>query len=98
MTTGEKRSIPQALKTMARTRIFHPMPLMSESKAVIGLNMLTLWDSRGSLDEWMEPLRKWTEEGKLKPVVAKAFPLEEGPAAHRYIAERQNVGKVVLTL
>ncbi len=98
VTTGEKRSIPQALKTMARTRIFHPMPLMSESKAVIGLNMLTLWDSRGSLDEWMEPLRRWTEEGKLKPVVAKAFPLEEGPAAHRYIAERQNVGKVVLTL
>ncbi len=98
VTSGEKRSIPQALKTMARTRIFHPMPLMSESKAVIGLNMLTLWDSRGSLDEWMEPLRAWTEEGKLKPVVAKAFPLEEGPAAHRYIAERKNVGKVVLTL
>jgi len=98
VTSGEKRSIPQALKTMARTRIFHPMPLMSESKAVIGLNMLTLWDSRGSLDEWMEPLRKWTEEGKIKPVVAKAFPLDEGPAAHRYIAERNNVGKVVLTL
>jgi len=97
VTSGESRSVVRALKTMARTRIFHPMPLMSESKAVIGLNMLTLWDSRGSLDEWMEPLRKWTEEGKLKPVVAKAFPLEEGPAAHRYIAERNNVGKVVLT-
>lgn len=98
VTSGEKRSIPQALKTMARTRIFHPMPLMSESKAVIGLNMLTLWDSRGSLDEWMEPLRRWTDESKLRPVVAKAFPLEEGPAAHRYLAERKNVGKVVLTL
>jgi NADPH:quinone reductase-like Zn-dependent oxidoreductase len=96
--SGERRSIPQAVKTMARTRIFHPMRLMSESKAVIGLNMLTLWDSKGSLDEWIEPLRKWTDEGRLKPVVAKAFPLEEGPAAHRYIAERQNVGKVVLTL
>jgi NADPH:quinone reductase-like Zn-dependent oxidoreductase len=96
--SGERRNIPKALTTMARTRIFHPMPLMSESKAVIGLNMLTLWDSTGSLDEWMEPLRRWTEQGKLKPVVAKAFPLEQGPDAHRYIAERRNIGKVVLTL
>ena len=98
VTPGDQRNIVQALKTMARTRIFHPMPLMSESKAVIGLNMLTLWDAKGSLDEWMEPLRRWTDEGKLRPVVAKAFPLEQGPDAHRYIAERKNVGKVVLTL
>jgi NADPH:quinone reductase-like Zn-dependent oxidoreductase len=98
VTQGEDRNVLQALKTMARTRIFHPMKLMPESKAVIGLNLLTLWDERGTLDEWIEPLRQWTDEGKLRPVVAKAFPLEEGPAAHRYIAERQNVGKVVLTL
>jgi NADPH:quinone reductase-like Zn-dependent oxidoreductase len=98
VTQGEDRNVLQALKTMARTRIFHPMKLMPESKAVIGLNLLTLWDDRGTLDEWIEPLRQWTDEGKLRPVVAKAFPLEEGPAAHRYIAERQNVGKVVLTL
>jgi NADPH:quinone reductase-like Zn-dependent oxidoreductase len=29
-------------------------------------------------------------------VVAKEFPLEEGAAAHRYVHERRNVGKVVL--
>ena len=52
MTTGEQRSIPQALQdAWPARRIFNPMPLMSESKAVIGLNMLTLWDSKGSLDE-----------------------------------------------
>ena len=60
--------------------------------------MLRLWDSKGSLDEWVEPLREWVEAGKLRPVVAKAFPLAEGPAAHRYMQERRNVGKVVLTL
>lgn len=98
VTPSDQRNMLHAALTVARTRIFHPMPLMSESKSVIGLNMLTLWDAKGSLDEWIEPLRAWTDEGKLRPVVAKAFPLEEGPAAHRYIAERQNVGKVVLTL
>jgi NADPH:quinone reductase-like Zn-dependent oxidoreductase len=98
VTSGERRSVAKALKTMARTRIFHPMPLMSESKAVIGLNMLTLWDSKGTLDEYFEALAPLAQDGSLQPVVAEAFPLEEGPAAHRYIAERKNVGKVVLTL
>ena len=30
------------------------------------------------------------------PVVAEAFPFDRAPDAHRYIAERRNVGKVVL--
>ena len=35
--------------------------------------------------------------GKLKPVVGKTFPLTDAAGAHRYIQERQNVGKVILT-
>jgi NADPH:quinone reductase-like Zn-dependent oxidoreductase len=29
-------------------------------------------------------------------VLAQAFPFERAPEAHRYIAERRNIGKVVL--
>ena len=65
---------------------------------MIGLNMLKLWDAKGSLEEYTGPLREWTDSGQLRPVVAEAFPLEKGPDAHRFIAERKNVGKVVLTL
>ena len=60
--------------------------------------MLTLWDAKGSLDEFVEPLWEWVAEDKLRPVVAEAFPLERGPDAHRFMMERKNVGKVVLTL
>ena len=95
---GEKRSIPRALKTLAQMPRFKPVQMMSDSKSVIGLNMLRLLDSRGSLDEFVEPLRKWTESGELRPVVVKAFPIEQAPDAHRFIQERKNVGKVVLTL
>jgi NADPH:quinone reductase-like Zn-dependent oxidoreductase len=95
---GETRSIPRALKAVVEMPPFFPIPMMSQSKSVIGLNMLTLWDAKGSLDEYVQPLREWTEAGRLRPVVAEAFPLERGPDAHRYIAERKNVGKVVLTL
>jgi hypothetical protein len=30
--------------------------------------------------------------------VAEAFPLERGGDAHRFLAERKNIGKVVLTV
>jgi NADPH:quinone reductase-like Zn-dependent oxidoreductase len=96
--SGEKRSLKTVGKMLATTPIFHPMPMMQSSRAVIGLNMLTLWDAKGSLDEYIEPLRAWIDAGKLRPVIAEAFPLERGPDAHRYMGERRNVGKVVLTV
>lgn len=98
LVSGEKRSIPTAVKGLALTPWFHPMRMMPESKSVIGLNMLTLWDAKGSLDEYIEPLRGWLESGAFRPVVAEVFALERGAEAHRFIQDRKNVGKVVLTL
>jgi NADPH:quinone reductase-like Zn-dependent oxidoreductase len=95
---GEKRNVKSVARMLATTPIFHPMPMMQSSRAVIGLNMLTLWDAKGSLDEYVNPLREWMEDGRLRPVVAEAFPLERGAEAHRYMGERRNVGKVVLTV
>ncbi|MEA2427981.1 MAG: hypothetical protein QOF37_1609, partial [Thermoleophilaceae bacterium] len=95
---GEKRSIPGVARMLIGTPILHPLSMMASSRGFIGVNMLTLWDSKGSLDEFIEPLRGWVESGQLRPVVAEAFPLERGGDAHRFIQERKNVGKVVLTM
>jgi NADPH:quinone reductase-like Zn-dependent oxidoreductase len=95
---GERRSIPGALKALAQTPRFNPLKLMRDSKSVIGLNMLALLDAKGTLEEYVEPLREWMESGSIEPVVAEAFPIERGAEAHRYMHERKNVGKVVLTL
>jgi NADPH:quinone reductase-like Zn-dependent oxidoreductase len=97
-TSGDKRDIKTLAKFAVTTPFFHPMKMMSDSKAVIGLNMLTLWDSTGSLDDYIQPLRGWIEDGSIRPVVAEAFPLERGADAHRYMQERRNIGKVVLTV
>jgi NADPH:quinone reductase-like Zn-dependent oxidoreductase len=75
---------------------YNVLRLMSQSKSVIGLNMLALWDSKRSLDEYIEPLSGWLEQGDIRPVVAQTFPLEQGPAAHRFLHERRNIGKVIL--
>jgi len=95
---GDRRDIPRAIRTLAQSPRFNSLKLSSESRAVIGLNMLRLWDAKKSLDEFVEPLSQWVEEGSIRPVVAEAFPLERGADAHRFIQERKNVGKVVLTL
>ena len=51
MQAGERRSPLRALRVLAQMPRFNPVKLMRESKSVIGLNMLTLWDAKGSLDE-----------------------------------------------
>jgi NADPH:quinone reductase-like Zn-dependent oxidoreductase len=60
--------------------------------------MLRLWDARGTLEEYIEPLAQWVDQGLLHPVVAETFPLERVGEAHRFMGERKNVGKVVLTV
>jgi NADPH2:quinone reductase len=49
---------------------------------------------RGELDE----LFRMYTAGKIKPAIGKSFPLAEAAAAHRFIHERKNIGKVVLTV
>jgi NADPH:quinone reductase-like Zn-dependent oxidoreductase len=36
------------------------------------------------------------EAGKLRPIVDRVFPLKEAAAAHRYMEERRQFGKIVL--
>ena len=69
---------------------------MNENKGVFGLNVLTWWDREGSIDRLTGPLLTDLESGALEPIVAEAFPFEQAPAAHQFIGERRNVGKVVL--
>jgi NADPH:quinone reductase-like Zn-dependent oxidoreductase len=96
--SGEKRNLPRAAANLARMPRFNPIKMSSESKSVIGLNMLRLWDARGSMEEFSEPLSQWIDQGVLRPVVSRAFPLEQVGDAHRFMGERKNVGKVVLTV
>jgi NADPH:quinone reductase-like Zn-dependent oxidoreductase len=96
LVTGKRRNIPAALKTVVRMPRFNLIKQMSESKAVIGLNMLTLWKDRGSLRPWIAPLQEMLDDGTVKPVVGGEFPFAQAGDAQDMITERRNVGKVVL--
>jgi NADPH:quinone reductase-like Zn-dependent oxidoreductase len=94
--SGQRKNLVTALRTVIRMPRFNMIKQMSESKAVIGLNMLSLWKDRGTLQPWIAPLRELLDDGTVKPVIAGAFSFEEAGAAQSMITERKNVGKVVL--
>jgi NADPH:quinone reductase-like Zn-dependent oxidoreductase len=94
---GESRNLLAAAKTALRMPRFNLIKQMSESKSVIGLNVLSLWDEFQSATRWTGPLTEMLADGTIQPVVAKAFSFDRAPDAHRFISERRNVGKVVLT-
>ena len=100
--SGEGRNIPGLLKglasmTTATMPWWKSMAMMNENKGVFGLNMLGWWDKEGDLARVIEPLAADLESGRIQPVVADSFPFERAGDAHRFIHERKNVGKVVLT-
>ena len=77
-------------------RGFDLIKQMGESKSVIGRNMLRLWDDRGTLRAVDRAAVGRARRRTVAPVVHAAVPLHQAPEAHRIIAGRMNVGKVVL--
>jgi NADPH:quinone reductase-like Zn-dependent oxidoreductase len=95
------RDLPRTLAGLLKMPLatmpwWKSLAMMNENKGVFGLNMLTWWDEEGNLDRTLDPLKPDLAAGRLEPVVAEAFPFERAGDAHRLIAERRNVGKVVL--
>ena len=100
LSTGEKRDMGAVLKGLARMPMssmpwWKSFAVMNENKGVFGLNMLKWWDTEKSLDRAIEPITAGLGK-EYVPVVAEAFPFDRAGDAHRFIAERRNVGKVVL--
>jgi NADPH:quinone reductase-like Zn-dependent oxidoreductase len=100
-TTEGARDLRRLLSSLARMPLatipwWRSLKMISENKGVFGLNMLTWWDRERSLTRVMDPMLPELERGALDPVVAEAFPFDRAGDAHRFLAERRNVGKVVL--
>jgi NADPH:quinone reductase-like Zn-dependent oxidoreductase len=71
--------------------------LLNQNRGVFGLNLLSWWRREGGMDRITAPLLSDLNRKQLVPVVARSYPFEQAGDAHRYLAERRNIGKVVLT-
>ena len=100
LSTGKGRSMGTVARGLLRMPMatlpwWKSLSVMNENKGVFGLNMLHWQDAEG-LDRVLEALNAELEGGFIEPVVAEAFPFDRAGEAHTFIAERRNIGKVVL--
>lgn len=86
----------RAAREMWQTPKFHPMRLIEKNIAVIGVHIGRMGRKAAVLQPQLEEIFRMYQAGQVKPVIGKTFPLSGAAAAHRYIHNRQNVGKVVL--
>lgn len=91
-----KKSWLRGGKALLQTPRFHPLKLMARNIAVIGVNLGNLRSRAAVLRSELDDLFRMYAAGQIKPVIGKTFPLTEAAAAHRYIHDRKNIGKVIL--
>jgi NADPH:quinone reductase-like Zn-dependent oxidoreductase len=96
--TRAKRNWMRGLSALLQTPRFHPLKLMRDNISVIGVNLTKLQARPALLRTEIEELFRMYGAGKIKPVVSKTFPLAQAAAAHQYIHDRKNIGKVILTV
>lgn len=73
------------------------MKLLADPRALVGVNLQRIRDWPDDARRWTKRLFGWYREGMLRPRVDRTFPFTEAVAAHRYIQDRRNPGKAVLT-
>lgn len=93
---GKRRSLWSALRGILSMPSFRPIRLMQENRGVFGVHLGRLWDRKDLLREAARETIDLAARGTFDPVIAATFPLEEAAAAHAYIQERRNFGKVLL--
>jgi len=98
LSEGSRRNIVKTIWRVLRFPRFGPLALMNDNKSVAGVNLGHIWNDEALLAPQVEALLGYARAGKLTPRVDRTFPLADAAAAHRYIHERRNIGKVVLLL
>jgi NADPH:quinone reductase-like Zn-dependent oxidoreductase len=97
--TGKQRNIASLLRTVASMPWlqFTPISLIDKNKGVFGVNLGHLWSEVTRIRGWADDLLDLWARGVVCPHIDKTFPFAEAAAAHHYIQDRRNLGKVLLT-
>ena len=78
-----------------------PLPLadvLGKSLTIRGYVLFEITNDPRRLERAKQFIIDGLAAGKLKPVIAKTFPLDQIVAAHRYLESNQQIGKIVVTV
>jgi NADPH:quinone reductase-like Zn-dependent oxidoreductase len=96
--TGKTRSLSGLVSMLAGTPWlqFNPLALINANKGVFGVNLGHMWGEIDRLRVWADHIQNLWAQGAIKPKIARTFAFDEAPAAHHFIQDRKNIGKVLL--
>ncbi len=96
--TAKERSIVSVLRTFAGMPWFQftPISLINANKGVFGVNLGHLWREIERIRGWADQLLDLWKQGIVRPQISRTFRFDEAAAAHHYIQDRRNIGKVLL--
>ena len=96
--TGKQKNLLGIVQALARTPWlqFNPVALMNANKGVFGVNLGHMWNEVERIRVWADRILDLAAQGVVKPRIARAFSFDEAAAAHDYVQERRNIGKVLL--
>ena len=94
-TSGESRNLLKVAGGLAMMKRWNALDLMSRNITVSGVNVGHLWSEAETMRSTLDALMALWRQGKVRSHIDRVFPLAEGPAAHRRMHERKNVGKIV---
>ncbi len=97
-TRGMSRNLPRAIWNIFRSPKFSPIQMMMKNRGAFGVHIGHLWHRQEVLAGEMAAMRDLLVDGILDPIIDTTFPLQEAAKAHRYIQDRKNRGKVILTV
>ena len=92
---SSKRSLIRAFLAWRKTPKFDPLKLMTRNRGVFGVHMGT-WKDEDAMSEQLYKIMEGIKLGHLKPVIDSVFDAEDVAAAHQYIHDAKNIGKVLL--
>jgi NADPH:quinone reductase-like Zn-dependent oxidoreductase len=78
-----------------------PLPLtnlLSKSLTIRGYVLTEITSAPPRLERAKQFINEGLASGKLKPIIAKTFPLEQIVEAHRFMESNQQIGKIVVTI
>jgi NADPH:quinone reductase-like Zn-dependent oxidoreductase len=94
--TGPRRRWGSTIYRYFQFPRFHPVRLMMENKGIFGFHLGMLKEREEVVQDALTQLIQWYQQGKVRPVIDKVFPFSQVREAHQYIADRNNLGKVLL--
>jgi NADPH:quinone reductase-like Zn-dependent oxidoreductase len=96
LVTGSKKSLKAMFNEFITMPKIKPYQMIGSNKAIMGYHLGRLKGAEHKIGFAIEGLYKLANQGLISPIIAKIFPYNESPSAHKYIQDRKNFGKVLI--